>query len=75
MEQVAEIDAELPVEVLLAFLIRSVVTKFSVGDILLSLKNVKEIGLVVPDHFDASQVGFCVSALTSRSGCWSRPQN
>eukprot|EP00047_Mylnosiga_fluctuans_P003966 m.231994 g.231994 ORF g.231994 m.231994 type:complete len:494 (+) comp12288_c0_seq1:110-1591(+) len=60
--KVPGVNDELPVEVLIAYLVRSVVSKFSVGDILLGSDSVSEIALIVPEHFDEVQAGLLKQA-------------
>ena len=55
--KVTEVDAELPVEVLLALFLRSISKKFSVADIFLSGNKFREVVLVVPENLNADQVG------------------
>ena len=55
--KVPELDAELPVEVLLALFLRSITKKFSVADIFLGADKFSEVVLVVPENLRPDQVG------------------
>eukprot|EP00048_Salpingoeca_helianthica_P017602 m.238108 g.238108 ORF g.238108 m.238108 type:complete len:494 (+) comp21576_c0_seq1:51-1532(+) len=57
-------EEPLALEILIALFLRAVVTKFSVGDLMLTRETVKEIALVAPAHFTAAQTGLLVECAT-----------